>query len=117
MWRLQDIVVPVTGVDNIIIVAAQHSRRGGERVRRVGAFLWFSGCQPACLIKEVKKLPLPAKDSALAFSFSYVQIISEQEESVSPPKPCIHTYSMAAPQNKYNKVWLALRHRRLVRGK
>jgi len=74
MGYLQDIVVPVTGVDNVKVVAAQHCRRGSERVRKVGAILWFSGCHPACLITEVKKVPLPTKDAALAFSFSYTQI-------------------------------------------
>jgi hypothetical protein len=86
---VQDIVVPVT-VDNVRYTAAQHSRRGGERVRKVDSLLWYSACNPMCLVKEVKKLPEPpARGSALTFSFSYVQMIPEQEELVSRAPPSL----------------------------
>jgi hypothetical protein len=82
MGHLQDIVVPVT-VENAKFTVAHFTRRGGERVRKVESLLWFSGCNPICLVKEIKKLQPPAVGSGLTFSFSYIQIVSEQEELVS----------------------------------
>lgn len=41
--------------------------------------LWYSGCQPSCLVTELKKL-LPAEQPAQFFT---VQAVPEQEEDVS----------------------------------
>ena len=79
---MQDVVVPVTGVDNGKFVAAQHSRRGGERVRTVKGVHWYSGCTPDCLVKELNKLQ-PKELPAKLYTFSYVQIVTEEEEIVS----------------------------------
>jgi hypothetical protein len=88
--HVQDIVVPATTENKVRYTAAQHSRRGMERVRKVESLLWYSACNPVCLVKEVKKLPEPpARGSALTFSFSYVQMIPEQEELVSRAPPSL----------------------------